>query len=69
MPKTKSLTLQALGVGATAGVAISPIVTPLDYGATKAKEKVELHGIDQMRLAIEERKVNDLHSLVKTVAK
>ncbi len=45
-------------IGALAGGAIG-------YAGVKGKEKLDLHGMDMMREAIEERKVNDLHSLAK----
>ncbi|EGU56861.1 PAAR repeat-containing protein [Vibrio nigripulchritudo ATCC 27043] len=67
LPKTKSLTPQAIGAATLAGVA-SPIYSPMAYGAVKAKEKVDMHGMDQVRLALEERKVNDLHTLTKSGA-
>ncbi len=67
LPKTKSLTPYAIGAaGATAMV--SPMAAPVAYGAVKGKEKLDMHGMDQVRLALEERKVNDLHTLTKSGA-
>lgn len=67
LPKTKSLTPQAIGAATATGL-VSPIAAPISYGAVKAKEKVDMHGMDQVRLALEERKVNDLHTLTKSGA-
>lgn len=64
LAKTKSYTPQALGASAATGM-VSPVVAPIAYGAVKTKEKVDMHGMDQVRLALEERKVNDLHTLTK----
>lgn len=67
LPQTKSLTPHAIGIGIAAGIIMtSPVAAAAGYGGTKAKEKVDLHGMDQMRVAIEERKVNDLHYLTAT---
>ncbi len=69
LPQTKSLTPYAVGAAGAATLAMSPIAGVGAYGAVKAKEKGDMHGMDQVRLALEERKVGDLHSLTQTVAK
>ncbi len=69
LPKTKSLTPHAVGAAGVATMVMSPVVGVGAYGAVKGKEKVDMHGMDQVRLALEERKVSDLHSLTQTVAK
>lgn len=67
LPKTKSLTPLAIGAATATGLVL-PIATPISYGAVKAKEKADMHGMDQVRLALEERKVNDLYTLTKSGA-
>jgi len=61
--KPKSLTVQTEGVGAApdTNVAIAE-----DTDVT-LKERINLHGMDMMREAIEDRKVDDLHTLAKQV--
>nr|WP_045394430.1 PAAR domain-containing protein [Vibrio rotiferianus] len=73
LPKPKSLTLTAAGVGGaiaaglgSRGAMIGALAGgAIGYAGVKGKEKLDLHGMDMMREAIEERKVNDLHSLAK----
>lgn len=61
--KPKSLTAQAKGADAapSTNVAIEE-----DTDVT-LKERINLHGMDMMREAIEDRKVDDLHTLAKQV--
>ncbi|OOF08741.1 phospholipase [Salinivibrio sp. MA427] len=61
--KPKSLTAQTEGVGA----AIGTNVAIADDTDVTLKERVNLHGMDMMREAIEDRKVDDLHTLAKQV--
>jgi len=67
MPKPKSLTAAAVGTGAALGLGFGPGAAGAGFAAVKTKEKFNLHGMDMMREAIEERKVSDLHSLAQQV--
>ena len=65
MPKPKSLTAAAVGTGAALGLGLGPSGALAGFAGVKGKEKLDLHGMDMMREAIEERKVSDLHSLAQ----
>lgn len=67
MPKPKSLTAAAVGTGAALGLGFGPGAAVAGFAGVKGKEKFNLHGMDMMREAIEERKVSDLHSLAQQV--
>lgn len=67
MPKPKSLTAAAVGTGAALGLGFGPGAAVAGFAGVKGKEKLDLHGMDMMREAIEERKVSDLHSLAQQV--
>ena len=67
MQKPKSLTAAALGTSAALGMGLGPGGAVAGYAGVKGKEKLDLHGMDMMREAIEERKVSDLHSLAQQV--
>jgi hypothetical protein len=61
--KPKSLTAQAEGADAALGTNVA-IAEDTDV---TLKERINLHGMDMMREAIEDRKVDDLHTLAKQV--
>ncbi len=67
LPKPKSLTAQAVATGAALGLGFGTSGAMVGYVGVKGKEKVDLHGMDRMREAIEERKIRDLHNLAKQV--
>ncbi|WP_205619434.1 hypothetical protein [Salinivibrio socompensis] len=59
--KPKSLTAEAEGADAAPSTS-GAIARDADV---KGKERINLHGMDMMREAIEDRKVDDLHTLAK----
>ncbi|WP_241833857.1 PAAR domain-containing protein [Salinivibrio sp. MA440] len=61
--KPKSLTAQAKSADAALG---TNVAIEEDTDVT-LKERINLHGMDMMREAIEDRKVDDLHTLAKQV--
>lgn len=65
MPKPKSLTAAAVGTSAALGLGLGAGGALAGFAGVKGKEKLDLHGMDMMREAIEERKVSDLHSLAQ----
>ncbi len=67
MPKPKSLTAAAMGATAALGLGFGAGGAVAGFAGVKGKEKLDLHGMDMMREAIEERKVTDLHSLAQQI--
>ncbi|ENM5763206.1 PAAR domain-containing protein [Vibrio mimicus] len=65
LPKPKSLTVEAVGATAALGLGFGAGGAVAGFAGVKGKEKLDLHGMDMMREAIEERKVSDLHSLAQ----
>lgn len=75
LSKPKSLTALALSASGFLSTSISSnsslmgaaAAAVVSFAGVKGKEKLDLHGMDMMREAIEERKVGDLHTLAKQV--
>ena len=67
LSKPKSSTVAAVGTSAALSLKFGVSGAIAGYAGVRGKEKVDLHGMDMMREAIEERKVDDLHTLAKQV--